>query len=433
MKKTLALVLLLVLVGSVVVSGQGITYDTGFQVQNLGTAQANITVTYYNQDGSVAASVADTIAAGGSKTYYPLTAVPDGFNGSVVITSDQPVAAIANELGNAGAYGASYAGFSAGVTEVNLPLVMRANGGFDTWFNVQNAGTADANVTVTYTPGAHGSGYTEMATIKPGAAHTFDQAGLTALGTKFVGSASVTSDQPIVATCNQVGPTTLLAYDGFTGGSTMPSFPLVNANNAGYITGIQIMNIGTVDTNVTVSYTALPGFGTNSTENHDIPAGGSVTFALAHFTTLFVGSGAVTSNSASQPLVAVVNQLNIGANKGAAYGGFDPAAATDKVSFPLVMANNPTPGAYYTATTVQNVGTTTTTVTIAYSGSTATEMKTLAPGESWPVSQTTHFGSRYVGSATVTASGGGLIIGMCNELNLLVAGDAFLVYEAFNY
>ena len=193
MKKILALILLLVLVSSVVVSGQGITYDTGFQVQNLGTAQANITVTYYNQDGSVAASVADTIAAGGSKTYYPLTAVPDGFNGSVVITSDQPVAAIANELGNAGAYGASYAGFSAGATEVNLPLVMRNNGGFNTWFNVQNAGTADANVTVAYTPGAHGSPYTEMATIKPGAAHTFDQAGLTALGPRFVGSPKVKS------------------------------------------------------------------------------------------------------------------------------------------------------------------------------------------------------------------------------------------------
>jgi hypothetical protein len=432
MKKTLALVLLLVLVGSVVVSGQGITYDTGFQVQNLGTAQANITITYYNQDGSVAASVADTIAAGGSNKYYPLTAVPDGFNGSVVITSDQPVAAIANELGNAGAYGASYAGFSAGATAVNLPLVMRANGGFDTWFNVQNAGTADANVTVTYTPGAHGLSYTEMATIKPGAAHTFDQAGLTALGPRFVGSAKVTSDQPVVATCNQVGPTTLLAYDGFTGGSTMPSFPLVNALNAGYVTGIQIMNIGTMSTDVTVSYTPSKA-GTASSETQSIAAGASATFALRHFTARFVGSGAVTVNSASQPLVAVVNQLNSGANKGAAYGGFDPATATDKVSFPLVMANNPTPGAYYTATTVQNVGTTTTTVTIAYSGSTATEMKMLAPGESWPVSQTTHFGSRYVGSATVTASGGGLIIGMCNELNPLVGGDAFLVYEGFNY
>jgi hypothetical protein len=432
MKKTLALVLLLVLVGSVVVSGQGITYDTGFQVQNLGTAQANITVTYYNQDGSVAASVADTIAAGGSKTYYPLTAVPDGFNGSVVITSDQPVAAIANELGNAGAYGASYAGFSAGATEVNLPLIMRANGGFDTWFNVQNAGTADANVTVTYTPGAHGTPYTEMATIKPGAAHTFDQAGLTALGTRFVGSAKVTSNQPVVATCNQVGPTTLLAYDGFTGGSMMPSFPLVNALNAGYVTGIQIMNIGTASTDVTVSYTPSIA-GAPSSETQSIAAGASATFALRHFTARFVGSGAVTVNSASQPLVAVVNQLNTGANKGAAYGGFDPATATDKVSFPLAMANNPTPGAYYTATTVQNVGTTTTTVTISYSGSTATQSQTLAPGESWPVAQTTHFAGRYVGSATVTASGGGLIIGMCNELNPMVGGDAFLVYEGFNY
>jgi len=137
MKKTLILALLvaMVLVGSV--AGQGITYNTGFQVQNLGTGTATITIIYYNQDGSVAASVPDSIPAGGSKTYYPLTAVPDGFNGSVVISSDMPIAAIANELGNGGAYAASYAGFDAGATTINLPLIMRGNYGFNTWFNVQ--------------------------------------------------------------------------------------------------------------------------------------------------------------------------------------------------------------------------------------------------------------------------------------------------------
>ena len=50
-------------------------------------------------------------------------------------------------------YGAATTSFSAGATEVNLPLVMCNNSGFDTWFNIQNAGASDATVTVTYTPG----------------------------------------------------------------------------------------------------------------------------------------------------------------------------------------------------------------------------------------------------------------------------------------
>jgi hypothetical protein len=426
-----ALLLSLLVVGTVY--AQGITYNTGFMVQNLGMGPANLTITFYDQAGNVIAVLSGPdhiIPAGGSKNYYPLPAqVPNGFNGSVVIASDQPVAAIANELGNGLDFGASYAGFSAGATEVNLPLIMRNNGGFNTWFNVQNAGTADANVTVTYTPAQAGnSGVTQTAVIKPGAAYTFDQATLTALGSRFVGSAKVTSNQPIVATCNQVGPTTLLAYDGFAGGSPTVSFPLVNANNAGYLTGIQIMNIGTVDTNVTVSYTPSKA-GTASTETKLIPAKGSAQFAFRHFTDRFVGSGIVTVNSANQPLVAVVNQLNSGANKGASYGGFDPDGATDKVSFPLVMSKN---SGYYTSTTVQNVGTGTTSVTISYTDSSLTETKSLAPGESWVFDQNATFASRYVGSAMVTSTGG-MIIGMCNELNPTLSGDAFLVYEGFSY
>jgi len=429
MKRVLIALVLLSLLVVGTVQAQGITYNTGFQVQNLGTGQATITVTYYNQDGSVAASQTDTIALGGSVTYFPLTAVADGFNGSVVISSDQPVAAIANELGNGSDFGASYAGFDAGATTVNLPLIMRNNGGFNTWFNVQNAGTTTAHVTVTYTPGIAGSAATETASIEPGAAHTFDQAGNTNLGTRFVGSAKITSDQPVVATVNQVGATTLLAYDGFTAGALKPAFPLVNALNAGYITGIQIMNIGTMSTDVTVQYKAGVA-GTDTSETKTIPAGSSVTFALSHFTARFVGSGQVSTNSANQPLVAVVNQLNSAARKAASYGSFDPAGATDKVSAPLVMARN---SGWYTGTTVQNVGTAATTVTITYSGSAVTDSRSLAPAESWVISQNSAFASKYVGSATLTASGSGKIIAVVNELNAGLSGDAFLVYEGFSY
>jgi hypothetical protein len=441
---TLALVLVLALAVPAVVLGQGITYSSAFQVQNLGTEVANITIIFYNKDGSTAATVNDTIAIGGSNTYNVarMSQVPTPFDGSVVISSNVPVAAISNESGNSGAFGASYAGFRdppGSATTAYLPLIMRGNGGFNTWFNVQNAGSADANVTVTYTPVVRGgtpigNSFTETATIKPGAAHTFDQAALAGLGARFVGSVKVTSNQAIVATVNEVGPTTLMAYDGFSGGSTRLSFPLVNTRNAGYETGIQIMNIGTQDTTVTMHYTWDPakGSGAVADEVKLVPAGGSTTFAGPFFTSRFVGSGLVTANSASQLLVGVVNQLNAHTSKGAAYNGFDPdsSAVTNQISFPLVMAKN---NGYGTGIVIQNVGAASTTINVAYTGGTSVGPYTLGPGEGKIIAQDPSFASRYVGSATVTASAGGKIVGMCNELNNSTNVDTFLVYEGFNY
>jgi hypothetical protein len=125
-------------------------YTTGIQIQNLGTAAATATTTFYNQDGSIAGTKNDSIPAGGSVTNFPLAGVSAGFNGSAVVSSDQPVAAIANLLGSNGTYAGATTGVATGSTSVGLPLVMRGNSGFNTWFNVQNAGTTAAAVTVSY-------------------------------------------------------------------------------------------------------------------------------------------------------------------------------------------------------------------------------------------------------------------------------------------
>ena len=129
----IAIALLVALFVPLTASAQTITYTAGFQIQNLDTVNsATIQVTYYNQTGGTEASVSDTVPAGGSKTYFPLTAVSEGFNGSVVISSDRDVRAIANILGNGLDYGASYGGFTAGAPSVSLPLLMKDNGGFTT-------------------------------------------------------------------------------------------------------------------------------------------------------------------------------------------------------------------------------------------------------------------------------------------------------------
>jgi len=74
----------------------------------------------------------------------------------------------------------------------------------------------------------------------------------------------------------------MFAYTGFMAGSPNPVMPLVNANNNGYVTGIQIQNIGTQPTDVTLSYTPSAA-GSACTETQTIPAGQSKTFALAAF------------------------------------------------------------------------------------------------------------------------------------------------------
>ncbi|MGB5933466.1 MAG: hypothetical protein WBH57_10425, partial [Anaerolineae bacterium] len=130
----LTIALLIALLLSVGIAGaQAYTYTSGFQVQNLESSTANITITFYPQGTGSPIDVNDTIAGNSSKTYFPLTAVSDGFNGSVVISSDKDIRAIVNLLGSGpGSVGASYTGFSAGSTQVNLPLIMRNNSGYNT-------------------------------------------------------------------------------------------------------------------------------------------------------------------------------------------------------------------------------------------------------------------------------------------------------------
>jgi hypothetical protein len=434
LKFALVIALLMTLAIPMVASGQSIVYTAGIQIQNLDTSNpANITVTYYNQDGSTAATVNDTITAGGSKTYYPLSAVSDGFNGSVVISSDREIRAIGNILGNGLAYGASYGGFTAGATTVYVPLLMKENAGFNTWFNVQNTGSDPTNVTVTYSDGVTAS----CSNLQPGAACTLDQAS-EAHSTRWVGSAEVTASQPVAVTAMEVGPTTLFAYTGFTGGSPDVVMPLVNANNAGYITGIQIMNQGDASTTVTVGYTPSVA-GTACAETQTIPAKQSKTFALQCFANganctctpgaKFVGSAQVTTNSANQNLVAIVNQLNTGANKGAAYEGFDPNNATNTVVMPLIMDRNSN---FFTGFSVVNAGDSATTVNCTFSGTSYTVSASLDSGKAMTEIQNGQIASSYVGSATCTAGSGGKIVGIVNELNSVASGDVFLVYSAFN-
>ena len=412
------------------------SYTAGIQVQNLSAAPASVVISFYNADGTTTGNggISGNIPASGSATYFPFkdTEVKAGFNGSAVVSSDQQVAAVVNVLGSGPANSAaSYIGFQQGANTLLVPLLMKANSGFSTWMKAQNTGSAAANVTVAYSDGTSAT-----ATIAPGAAATFDQS--TEAHNAAVFAATITSNQPLAATIMQEDSKTLFAYNAFPGGSQNPNMPLINANNSGYITGIQLQNGGSAPTNVTVTYTPSSA-GTACTETQTIGAGQSATFALNAFATTvagetcangaaFIGSAQVTANSASQPLVAVVNQLLPGVN-GEAYGGFDATAATATVVLPLVMDRN---NGFYTGFNVVNVGTAATTVSCTFVGVGGAVSyvvnASLAAGQGTTAIQNGQVSDGFVGSGKCTAAAGGKIVGVVNELGPS-SGDFLLVYE----
>lgn len=432
------------------VSAQTVTWTSGFQVQNLSaTTAASILIYYYNQDGTEAiAPVSDSINAMSSKTYFPIHAA-DGFNGSVVVESTEPVVAIANTIGStdlvANYYWASTESFSAGAPSMSLPLIMRNNSGFSTWFNVQNAGSADATVSVEYIPGSSGTAYTAPSVvIKAGASHTFTQADLTALGDKFVGSAIVSStvgDVPIVATVMQVGAKTMLGYNGFSAGSTTVSLPLVMSNNNGFFTGIQVQNVGGGPTDITVTFGSnIAGTFAPVDETATLAAGESTTFLQntgQFLTDKYVGSATITSTA--ENVVAIVNQLKSG--RGTAYDGFNPDAATVSVSAPLIQYNPD--GGWFTGFQVMNVGSVPVDITVTYGANTAgtfspaPETATIAVGDSYNSLQNTAAwiaGGKYIGSASVTTTTvGGQIVMIVNQLRGNTGKDTFMTYNGFNY
>jgi hypothetical protein len=431
-------------------------YTSGFQLQNLDPGTATVQIAFYQQSGVQQTSVSDSIAGNSSKTYFPLSAVSSGFNGSVVVSSDKPLAAITNVLKSDLHGGASYAGFTGGSTTVNMPLIMKLNAGsISTWFNVQNTGTGDAHVTIKYS--GHTPACDQTATIHQAAAATFDQSGNSCLPSGYVGAATLTSsDQPVAIVVMQIvsGKESLLAYNGFSSSSTSPVMPLVSSNFYNSGTGIQIQNTGNTLTHVTLTYTPSSGFpGHTCTEAKDVAGNSSVTFGFPQLPAAcgqtsgtgvtdgvnggFVGSAKVTGNSTSQNLVAIVNQITRGTSSGDAYDAVNSAGATSKVSLPLLMDRNA--GTLFTGFALTNVGASTTNVACTFSGSghpANIASTSLASGRSLTTVQLGAGTAGWVGSGTCTATGGDAkIAAIVNEAATGTAStdDLLLTYPGVNY
>jgi hypothetical protein len=396
-----------------------VSYVSGITIQNLKGSLATVTVSYYDQAGNIIHSTTDSIAGYGVKDYATIPTT-SGFKGSAIISSDQPVGAVSTLRGDNKGRGA-YVGFSQGSTEVVLPILMKNWGSsqWNTFFSVQNVGSADANITVDYAACAGTSDQTATG-VKKGAMVTFNQATAPCLtAAKVFTSAVVSSNQPIAIVVAQESMVVNsgLVSSGFNLGDINPVIPLVNSNNpdtTGWRTAISLFNMGTTSTNVTLTYVKTDG--STCTETQSIPGKEAKTFAGNNLITgapagvtltctvgaKLVGSAYVSTNSGNQPLVATVNQDR--GSLSSAYGALAPSAGKPKVVFPQIQDRNGTASQWASSFMIMNLTNHSVYVKCTFANASyAPSSGELASYKTWENLQRGQINSGYVGSGECTA------------------------------
>lgn len=130
----------------------GGTYNAALYIQNTDPAlAATVDIDFYDSNGSLTCSLTgESVAALATKGYWmpSVACLPVGWVGGAVITANRDVVAVGRP--HVGAEVATYGGFTAGSTEMYLPMLFKDafGGSYDSAVYVQNtSGGNSANVT----------------------------------------------------------------------------------------------------------------------------------------------------------------------------------------------------------------------------------------------------------------------------------------------
>lgn len=395
--KTLGLVAVIAMVALIPVGAQGPpgSWTTDFTVLNLADSEAAVNITRYAECDPPCTADAGTlitstvIPANGSFYYNPANdpAFPTSFGGSVVMSSDQPLAAtvtVGNDLTGVAYASDAYAGVSEVSDAVFLPIVMGNLGVWNTRMAIQNAGSTDADVTITYI-GAGAPAATTIDDLPPNMTALVDQQENLGMS-NFNGSALVTTvggqELAIVVDEYKSSGGVLVSYVGV---------PQAKADMTVYMPGY--ISWGPWQTDFTVVNTEaqtatvnIAFSGVANTLSFDVPPNGAAyTNAYAGYypagavgsapTSLvadYYGSATVT---ADRDIVLVYNEANSAGVGNLNLGYVAPTGADGamEVAMPLVM-NQAYGGGWNTTYSVQVLGGGPASLEMSYSGTSGTAL-----------------------------------------------------------
>jgi len=357
---------------------------TGIQLQNIGAAKATVSInSYQSTAGSTPIGKSVEILKDASTTLLPQDLnLSNGFQGSAVVSSDQPLNAIVNvtnleALGNGVANGyaaAQYQGVNAPATDLRFPLVKRDHNGKTTTFSIQNAGSVAATATATFKVGAGEFTFTTPS-IEPGRMVIINPAaaGVPAGKDVSLGSLTVTSSQPLAGVVSEHGSENPAVQLQSTRAFTPQDFnatlyaPIIKSEFKGRFTGLQVQNVSDNDS-LTINVTYTGGEGcvgqTFTSSATGVKKGASATFVHLAGGNNPMPAGCLASAVVNAPggqVVAIVNEAftgsglagNGGRQESTTYSAFAASAATTTVKAPLYKENSNNKA---TGLQVQNVG-----------------------------------------------------------------------------
>ncbi|OGO64255.1 MAG: hypothetical protein A2Z45_07005 [Chloroflexi bacterium RBG_19FT_COMBO_55_16] len=351
---------------------------SGIACQNLSTTdQATITLYFYQEGSSSTAFPPYTdpnpIPPGGSRNYYTPSSppgVPEGFLGSVVVASDQPLACNVNtQTTGTGTSSDPYrmatsAGFADTQTAPTMyaPQVMKNLAGtWSSYIAVQNTSNADVPVTVSYKDrNGNALSANETATIKAQSNKVFYQTDNTNLVNGYVGAATIAADDGVSGLAVTVNfynsglssdTAQFQSYNGFGGGANKLFVPRIVRNYYGYNGGLSIQNVGGSNATVTITFNFA---GNSYTYNSpSIAPGAALALYAPNIAELNPVDGlnvtqrfgsAVIQASSGDSIVAIVNEDNRGGagipaeriGQGSTYNAIADGSQTSTVFFPQV-------------------------------------------------------------------------------------------------
>jgi hypothetical protein len=391
LKIAMLLSVLMMLASTTLVSAQfayGTPFATSITYQNVGTADANVQFSFYNEKSGTAVIVSRTIAANAGSSLFVgglsgTETLPSGFKGSAVLSANQPIVATLVQIPQPGATSPIRNrplsnGFRNASTNVLLATVLKNKFNFNSVCSIQNAEANSAiDLSLTFfdadNPGNAPIVITE-AGVPVGAAKYYDMGSVAQLPqfpAVFNGSATVTAVRSggaqaanIVGSCieQQTNGVGTYAFEGITAGNASMFVATALCNVfGGNSTSYAVQNVDPATAaNVTVTYRGINNATqapVTQTATATINPGAKSSFVAcnAGVGDNFTGAATVTSNV---PIVVIAKVF--GSSRSTAWLG--EAQGSSTLALPYVRyssdANYETGNFQRTFIAIQNVATT---------------------------------------------------------------------------
>lgn len=319
------------------------SFTTSITYQNVGDASSTIKVKFYesaSDDTPIEVNQPDLAAGAGTSLFIGgLSNVSEGFQGSAILESSEPILATLVQLPQNSATVRNRPlsnGFSSGGGTALIATVLKNTFDTNSIFSVQNADTEENDIVIDFYNTSAQKVHTKTSTIKPGASYYVDAGQESGLGSSFNGSAVVTatrsddSDGSIVASAMELkiaGPGAS-AFEGVPSGATTFYMPSALCNYLGQSTAYAVQNTSlTTSTSVTVEYS------NGTSETKSVGPGAKQSFMgcdPSGMPSNFLGSAVVTSTDT--PVIAI-GKVG-GAGKSTAFVGASSGASN--IALPYV-------------------------------------------------------------------------------------------------